>query len=112
MTSGDRGSPMRATKRPLLTLLKQARAYGLGLVLASQGGARAKVTPIALEALSAKRADRGAFRADATWTVSGSVGHWGHVHQRRNRVRAELWVAPVDGNWKLIDLELIEEERL
>jgi hypothetical protein len=83
-----------------------------GLVLANQGGARAKVKKIELEALSAERADGGAFRADATWTVSGSVGHWGHVHQRRNRVRAELLVAPVDGDWKLIDLELIEEERL
>ena len=83
-----------------------------GLVLTSQGGARAKVKQIEIEALTTKRAERGAFRADATWTVSGSVGHWGHVHQRRNRVRAELSVAPVDGDWKLIDLELIEEERL
>ncbi|MFB3117476.1 MAG: hypothetical protein ACE1ZP_01805, partial [Myxococcota bacterium] len=83
-----------------------------GLVLANQGGARAKVKEIELEAIAAERADGGSFRADATWNVSGSVGHWGHVHQRRNRVRAELWVAPVDGDWKLIDLELIEEERL
>jgi len=83
-----------------------------GLVLANQGGARAKVKEIELETLTAERADGGAFRANATWSVSGSVGHWGHVHQRRNRVRAELWVAPVDGNWKLIDLELIEEVRL
>ena len=65
-----------------------------------------------LESLTAERTDGGAFRANATWTVSGSVGHWGHVHQRRNRVRAELSVAPVDGDWKLIDLDLIEEERL
>jgi len=83
-----------------------------GLVLESQGGARVKVKEIALEALSAERSEGGAFRADATWTVSGSVGHWGHVHQRRNRVRAGLTVAPVDGDWKLIDLDLIEEERL
>ncbi len=83
-----------------------------GLVLANQGGARAKVKEIELEAIATERADGGSFRADVTWNVSGSVGHWGHVHQRRNRVRAELWVAPVDGDWKLIDLELIEEERL
>ncbi len=83
-----------------------------GLVLANQGGARAKVKQVELEALSAERTEGDAFRADATWTVSGSVGHWGHVHQRRNRVRAELLVAPVDGSWKLTDLVLIEEERL
>jgi len=83
-----------------------------GLVLASQGGARVKVKEIELEALTAERADGASFRADATWNVRGSVGHWGHVHQRRDRVRAELLVAPVDGDWKLIDLVLIEEERL
>jgi hypothetical protein len=34
------------------------------------------------------------------------------VHQRRNRYRAELRVAPLDGAWKLVGLEVLEEERL
>jgi hypothetical protein len=43
---------------------------------------------------------------------AGSVGHWGHVHQWRNQYRAVLDVAPVDGEWKLVALEILEEERL
>jgi hypothetical protein len=83
-----------------------------GLELANQGGARAKVKEIELLDLSAEAAQRGAFFATATWNVAGSVGHWGHVHQRRNQYRAELRVAPVDGSWKLVGLEILEEERL
>ena len=63
-------------------------------------------------ALEAEPAEDGAFVADATWNVGGSVGHWGHVHQRRNQYRAELRVAPVAGSWKLADMEILEEERL
>jgi len=80
--------------------------------LASQGGARARVKEVALEEIDAERADGGAFAARASWTVTGSVGHWGHVHQRRNRYRADLTVAPVDGTWKITVLEILEESRL
>ena len=83
-----------------------------GLELASQGGARAKVKQIELLALDAEPGDGGGFVARATWNVAGSVGHWGHVHQRRNQYRAELAVAPRDGTWKLVDVEILEEQRL
>ena len=56
--------------------------------------------------------ERGGFRATATWDVAASVGHWGHVHQRRNRYRARLDVAPVENQWKLVALEILEEARL
>jgi hypothetical protein len=83
-----------------------------GLELASQGGARAKVKHVELIELDAAPADAGGFRATAIWNVAGSVGHWGHVHQRRNQYRAQLGVAPVDGVWKLVALEVLEEQRL
>ena len=83
-----------------------------GLELASQGGARAKVNEIEMIEFAAAPADAGGFVATATWNVAGSVGHWGHVHQRRNQYRAELGVAPIDGVWKLVALEILEEERL
>ena len=83
-----------------------------GLVLANQGGARAKVKEIELVELAARAAEGRSFVADVTWNVSGSVGHWGHVHQRRNRVRARLTLAPQAGVWKLMEMEVLEEERL
>jgi hypothetical protein len=83
-----------------------------GLELANQGGARAKVKEMALVDLVAEPAAAGGFRARATWIVAGSVGHWGHVHQRRNQYRADLDVRPVNGAWKLTGIEVLEEERL
>jgi hypothetical protein len=83
-----------------------------GLELASQGGARARVKAVELLDIKAEPAGEGRFRATTTWTVAGSVGHWGHVHERRNRYRAELHVGPVDGAWKLLEMEILAEERL
>jgi len=83
-----------------------------GLELANQGGARAKVKSIELVETTARPGEGGAFVARATWTVHASVGHWGHVHQRSNRYRAELEVAPVEGVWKLTGIEILEEERI
>ncbi len=83
-----------------------------GLELQSQGGARARVKRVEVVEVDAVPASGGGFRARTTWHVAGSVGHWGHVHERRNRYRADLHVAPMDGRWKILDLEILEEERL
>jgi hypothetical protein len=83
-----------------------------GLELQSQGGARAKVKEVVLDSLETASGDDGAFTARAIWQVGGSVGHWGHLHQRRNRYRADLTVAPVEGAWRLTRVEILEEERL
>jgi len=83
------------------------------LELASQGGARAKVKQIELVSVRTEALNGEAgFLARCTWNVKGSVGHWGHIHQRTNQYEAELTVQPVDGHWKITDLELLQEERL
>lgn len=83
------------------------------LELANQGGARAKVR--AVEVVEAEprplRGEQG-FTAKATWTVTGSVGHWGHVHQRANRYVADVTVRVIDDAWRITDLEVLNEERL
>jgi hypothetical protein len=81
------------------------------LELASQGGARAKVQELEMLEVDAESEGPG-FRATSTWNVAASVGHWGHIHQRRNQYIAEITVKPVDGVWKITSLELIEEKRL
>ena len=83
-----------------------------GLELENQGGARVKVKDIEIVDLSTSLGRDGALRADVTWTVAGSVGHWGHVHRRQNQYVARLTIAPVDGAWKLTGLELESEERV
>ena len=83
-----------------------------GLVLASQGGASAKVKEVELVNLTAEPADNQAVNAEATWQVRASVGHWGHIHERRNEYRARLRLQPMDGAWKLTDVEILDEVRL
>ena len=83
------------------------------LELENQGGARAKVQDVTIVA-SEHQALGGetGFVSTCTWNVAGSVGHWGHVHRRRNQYQARFVVRAVDGLWKITDLELLQEERL
>jgi len=82
------------------------------LEIQNQGGARAKVKSLELVELETEAGKSGGFEAHALWNVSGSVGHWGHIHGRTNRYRASLGIEPVEGVWKLTSLELLEETRL
>jgi len=79
--------------------------------LENQGGARVKVKKVELVEFTHSAAESG-FTANCTWNVAGSVGHWGHIHQRTNQYRAALRVVPVDGTWRITELELLDETRL
>jgi len=79
--------------------------------LENQGGARVKVKTVELVEFNHSAAESG-FQSECTWNVAGSVGHWGHIHQRTNQYRAALKVEPVDGTWKITELELLDETRL
>ncbi|MEP1471923.1 MAG: hypothetical protein ABJK20_09060 [Halieaceae bacterium] len=83
------------------------------LVLANQGGAEAKVKDVLVNAVEVLPDDADdSFLVEVDWTVQGSVGHWGHIHQRSNRYLARLRVG-VDGErWKLQEMSVLQEERL
>lgn len=83
------------------------------LELENRGGARARVDEVdILNIHDIGRSDDTGFIVDAEWTVGGSVSHFGHTHYRQNRYRAKVWIMPVDGTWKIKDIELIDERRL
>ena len=83
------------------------------LVIKKQGGAQSKVKDISLEELTIKPSDEdNSFIAEATWTVNGSVGHWGHIHQRSNRYEAEFVIGSVDNVWKIKTMKVYNEERI
>jgi len=83
-----------------------------GLELESQGGARVKVKTIEVNRADLIDLNGNRLTIGGDWNVSGSVGHWGHVHQRTNGYRANLEVSEIDGVWKLTGLEILEEQRL
>jgi hypothetical protein len=83
------------------------------LEIENQGGARAKVQSVEMLQVEAEPiGGEPGFVTECTWNVSGSVGHWGHIHQRTNQYVARLTVRAIDGAWKVTDLELLQEERL
>jgi hypothetical protein len=84
------------------------------LELENQGGARAKVKEVTIIDGDYSSADGGGagFVSHLTWNVLGSVGHWGHIHQRTNQYEARFVIRVVGGEWRITDLELIQEQRL
>ena len=78
------------------------------------GGAQAKVKEVNIQDVKVENhAIRpGALSLKSKWTAMGTVGHWGHIHSRKNQYEAIVTVEPVDGSWKITDLELLEEKRI
>ena len=83
-----------------------------GLELVNQGGAKVKVKNIEVLETRLLSSEDGALKIEARWNVSGSVGHWGHIHQRTNAYHANVTIQDIDGTWKLNGLEILQEERL
>ncbi len=83
-----------------------------GLELANQGGARVKVKTTEVSNAELVARDGNRLTIASAWSVSGSIGHWGHIHQRTNAYRANLEISEIDGVWKLTGLEILEEKRL
>jgi hypothetical protein len=44
------------------------------------------------------------------WNLSGTVEHWGHVHQRINSYDANFTIAERDGLWKIVDLQMTNNQ--
>ena len=83
------------------------------LELSNQGGARVKVNDVEIVACRSRPSGESAgFVAECRWNVTGSVGHWGHIHQRRNQYNARVTVRAVDGAWRITGMEVLSEERL
>lgn len=78
------------------------------------GGAQAKVKEVEILAAQGERLKDHprAFAITSQWTAMGTVGHWGHVHVRKNKYDAKITVKPVNGAWKIFGMELFDETRV
>ncbi|MEA3301964.1 MAG: hypothetical protein U9Q75_01710 [Pseudomonadota bacterium] len=84
------------------------------MAIQQAGGAQAKVKAVAVGKVSAERVggDGLGYALHGRWTALGRVGHWGHVHQRKNRYEAVITIAAQEGVWKITGLELMDEQRI
>jgi len=78
------------------------------------GGAQARVREVELlKVKSEPNADMPlSYDVTATWSAMGTVGHWGHIHTRKNLYDAMITMSVVDGVWKITGLNLLEEKRV
>ena len=78
------------------------------------GGAQAKVKEVEVLDVSASPNVERSFAYDLTarWSALGTVGHWGHVHTRKNVYDGVITVDVIDGVWKITELDLLEEKRV
>jgi hypothetical protein len=81
--------------------------------LENQGGAQVKVDDVVvLDVAQVGQPAISGFAYRCRWTAAGSVGHWGHIHRRTNRYDAVITIEPVDGAWKITEIDLREEQRV
>jgi hypothetical protein len=84
------------------------------MVVAQAGGAQARVKSIDILDVVVDHVEDHPLKLSfhANWTATGTVGHWGHIHIRKNQYEADITVEPVDGAWKITALALLEEKRI
>jgi hypothetical protein len=81
------------------------------LELRDQGGAIARIRSVEYDAGAAVARKESVvpwpgFQYNSTWTVSGTVEHWGHVHERQNQFDAVFTIEPREGHWKITRMDV------
>jgi hypothetical protein len=82
------------------------------MVIENQGGIEARVNEVVMTSVEELTDEDEGLAYRCGWIAHGEVGHWGHTHRRINQYDAIIKIRPVDGAWKMYELELIEEKRL
>lgn len=54
-------------------------------------------------------ADQPSFAFRSKWDLTGTVEHWGHIHERVNVYDAEFTVQLVDDCWKITSMDVLDE---
>ncbi|MBW7837335.1 MAG: hypothetical protein H3C28_11955 [Sphingomonadales bacterium] len=82
------------------------------LMIEKAGGATAKVQSVAIRSVMPVSRKISHPSYQVVWDVTGTVGHWGHVHVRTNRYEAMIRLISNDGYWKIDGLDVLSEDRL
>jgi hypothetical protein len=87
-----------------------------GLEMQEQGGAVSRIRGVELlegdfQTTTATDELPG-FDYECDWTVNGTVEHWGHIHSRTNQYAARFKVSAIEGEWKITDVEVLDQKRL
>jgi hydrogenase/urease accessory protein HupE len=83
-------------------------------VLPSQDSPEVQIIEVTIaDIIDAKATDdRLGYTYTCEWYVSGTVRHWAHQHNRQNRYVGLITVKRIDETWKIIEWELLDEQRI
>lgn len=85
------------------------------LIMREEGGVVCRVIKVTIEKETLELPedpDRREFAVDATWTVRGRVGHFGHEHVRVLRYSAHFVLRETEKGWRIVDVEVRDQRRL
>ena len=87
------------------------------LAIKEQGGAVARVQSVdylsgELKESAGSSVEWPGFRYRSTWNVSGTVEHWGHIHERENQFSAVFTIEPRADSWKITDMQIEESKNV
>lgn len=77
--------------------------------LEDQGGAQVNIDDIEIVGNVITHSKETGFQSEVRWNVFGKVGHWGHLHTRANQYQADLKIEPVNGVWKIVNMQVNDE---
>ncbi len=77
--------------------------------LADQGGAQVKIDQVEIQSNAIQQMSDQSFVCKCQWFVSGTVGHWGHLHRRRMGYEAEFGIESIDDVWKIASMHITAE---
>ena len=85
-----------------------------GLRMREQGGAIARVEKVTVSDMSPLKGNRDDEAiVDCTWSVTGTVEHWGHVHTRENEYSAHMAISLTsEGRGRITEFDVIDEKRV
>ena len=83
------------------------------LVMEEQGGAVSRIRDVRIlnDQPAGSSGNQDGFRIRSRWQVEGTVEHWGHIHGRTNTYDAIFTVAQRGDSWKIVDVQLLQEEQ-
>jgi len=77
-----------------------------------RGGPRVKIHAVSMNHVEDVVRSGPTFEVTGQWDVSGTVSHFGHTHERTNRYGAMLTLLPINQQWKISEIEVLNEKRV
>lgn len=84
-----------------------------GLRMEDLGGGVSRVDTIEIletEVEAGESTPHASFTLAASWNVSGTLEHWGHIHSRTNRYRAQFHIEGLEEGWRITGFEPLNQK--